>query len=633
MKKLLAALLSLTFAASIHAAIPPAENLLPSDTLLFFTVPDCATLRATAHQSPQWLFWSDPAMKPFHDKLIAKWSEAFVAPLEHDLGVKLDDFADLPQGQFTFAVTQNGWNGIDPDKTPGTVLLLDAGDKSDLLKTNLVALQKKWAEDGKPIHTETIHGISFSVVPLSSNDIPESLSGFLPRREPVQELGVETKPAPNGELLVGQFKSLLIAGNSAAAIEPVVTHLTGGGMPSLNDNAVFAADKISQFHNAPLYYAWFNAKTIFTTLARIPAAPPNTDAPSPVPPIPWDNILGASGLTGLKSISLAYRENHDGAELDLFVAVPESGRQGIFKMIATAPENAAPPMFVPADVVKFWRWRVDGQDAWDTLQKMLADISPGALNGLNATINMANASAQQKDPGFDVRKDLIANLGDDWISYQKSPTGTTPEDLARTPSLFLFAALNAEQAVLAIKNVASLTSGGQKAPEPRDFLGKKIYTIPLPSPRMPGADATAAPARALYCAASGGYVAVTTDVSMLEEYLRNGEKPVKPLGGTPGLIDAAAHIGGAGNGLFGYENQRETMRTVFTLFKNMSGNNAGNFTPLAAFPQSLRDWFDFSLLPDYDAVSKYFSFSVYNGSTTVDGLSFKFFTPRPPQLN
>lgn len=58
-------------------------------------------------------------MKPFHDSFIAKWRESFVAPLERDLGVKLADFANLPQGQFTFAVTQNGWSGGDDEKTPG----------------------------------------------------------------------------------------------------------------------------------------------------------------------------------------------------------------------------------------------------------------------------------------------------------------------------------------------------------------------------------------------------------------------------------------------------------------------------------------------------------------------------------
>ena len=68
MKKLLAILLSLAFTASLRAAIPAAENLLPSDTLFFLAIPDCSALRTAAHQSPQWLFWSDPAMKPFHDK-------------------------------------------------------------------------------------------------------------------------------------------------------------------------------------------------------------------------------------------------------------------------------------------------------------------------------------------------------------------------------------------------------------------------------------------------------------------------------------------------------------------------------------------------------------------------------------
>src|SRR5271170_6472479 len=126
----------LTCAISLRAAIPPAENLLPADTLFLVTAPDCAALRAALHQSPQWLLWNDPAMKPFHDKFMAKWDEKFVAPLERDLGVKLADFADLPQGQFTLAVTQNGWNGND-DKMPGILLLLDAKDKSDLLKTNL----------------------------------------------------------------------------------------------------------------------------------------------------------------------------------------------------------------------------------------------------------------------------------------------------------------------------------------------------------------------------------------------------------------------------------------------------------------------------------------------------------------
>ena len=624
--RLFAAAILLTIAASVRAAVPPAEKLLPADTLLLATAPDFAAVRAAARQSPGWRFWNDPAMKPFHDKFMARWNEKFIASLERDLGVKLGDFADLPQGQLTFAITQNGWNGSDDNQQPGLILLLDARDQGGLLKTNLDTLRKKWTENGKAIRTETVRGVSFSVVTLSSNDIP-TLAGLFPRRPPVQELGKEPKPEKPGELVVGQFQSLLIAGSSMKAVEPVVAHLSGGAAPALNDNAAFAADKLAQFRNAPLYYAWFNTKTFFDVLAHIAQEPPNPEAPTLLPPLSPNAMLNASGLTGLKSVSLSYREAHDGSQLNFYLAAPEAARQGLLKIFAAVPKDANPPGFVPADAMKFSRWRIDGQKSWAELQKMLAAISPGALASLNATIDAVNALARQKDPDFDLRKNLIANLGDDFISYQKAPAGNTLADLNQAPSLFLFGAANADQAALALKNVASLMYGQQNAPEPRDFLGRKIYTIPLPGRRAPGAAAPVS--RSLYCAASGGYVALTADVSTLEEYLRSNTGQARPLREIAGLAEAAQHVGGAGSGLFGYENQRETVRAAFTSLKNAAANDQ----TMAVFPKSFRDWMDFSLLPDYDQVSKYFYFSVYGGGATADGLSFKVFAPRPPQLN
>jgi hypothetical protein len=621
----------LAIATSTFAAIPPAENLLPSDTLFLLTAPDCAAFRTALHQSPQWLMWSDPAMKPFHDDFIAKWHESFVAPLERDLGVKLADFADLPQGQFTFAVTQNGWDGTTEDKVPGILLLLDAKDKSDLLKTNLAALQQKWTDAGKSVRTETIRGIKFSIVTLASNDMPASLASLIPQQQPVQELGKETKPIKPGEIVFGQFESLLIVGNSIEAVAPVAAHLTGGGIPMLDDNAIFAADKISQFRDSPLYYGWFNAKTFFTVLSHIPPPQPNPDAPSPMPQLPWDKILAASGAMGLKSASFAYRESHDGAQVDFFLSAPESERAGIFKILATAPKDSGPPAFVPADAVKFWRWRVDSQKSWSTLQTMLAGISPGALASLNSVIAIYNMTAQQKDPDFDIQKDLIGNLGDDFINYQKVPAEKTSADMNDAPSLFLFAAPNPEQAVLAIKTLASMS--GQTATQPRDFLGKKIYSVSLPN-RSVQFGAAPAPARSLYFAASGGYVALTTDSAILENYLRSAANPGRPLGATAGLADAAQHVGGTGGGLFGYQNQRETMRFTFEGLKDSSENPAmqtlaAQFSAFGLLYKSA----DFSLLPDYDSVAKYFNFSVFSGSATADGISFKVFAPRPPLLN
>ena len=566
-------------------------------------------------------------MKPFHDKFMAKWNEQFVAPLERDLGVKLDDFAGLPQGQLTFAVTRNGWDGSDDSQKPGLILLLDARDKSGLLQTNIAALQKKWTADGKSIHTETVRGIAFSVVPLAAGDIPASLAGLFPKRPPVQELGKDTPPEKPGQIVIGQYQSLLIVGNSLKAVEPVVTHLTGGTSPALGDSAVFAADKLSQLRNAPVYYGWFNAKAFFNIIASIPAAQPNPQAPSFMPSLSAGPMLAASGLLGLKSASFSYRETPDGSQLDCYLSAPEAGRAGLLKIIAAVPKDANPPDFVPADTVKFSRWRLDGQKSWAELEKVLAGISPTYLAYLNGALDTANSMGQQKDPGFDIRKNLIANLGDDFISYQKLPTGKSADELNNAPSLFLIGSPNAEQAVLAIKTAASLLPGQSDAPDTRIFQGRKIYAITLPGRTAPGGTGPAS--HPLYCAASGGYMAFTLQVSALEEFLRSSDGKVKPLRDIAGLADAEQHVGGAGNGLFGYQNQRETMRTAFTQLKNSSG--AASLGALAALPK-IGDWMDFALLPDYDQVSKYFYMSVYGGGTTTDGISLKVFAPRPAAL-
>jgi hypothetical protein len=240
---------------------------------------------------------------------------------------------------------------------------------------------------------------------------------------------------------------------------------------------------------------------------------------------------------------------------------------------------------------------------------------------------MANASGQMKDPDFDLKKNLIGNLGDDVINYQKAATGTSIADLNNAPMLYLVGAANPDQAVNAMKGILSLM---YKAAEPRDFQGKTINSISI-APATPPGSTVKIPARSFYYAASSGYIAMSTDSSILESYLRNPGAADKPLNQIAGLADAAQHIGGMGNGLFGYENQREIMRSAFTLLKNQPNGSAG-MSPMAALPPSFREWMDFSLLPDYDAVSKYFFFSVFNGSATADGISFKAFAPRPPGL-
>ncbi len=48
-----------------------------------------------------------------------------------------------------------------------------------------------------------------------------------------------------------------------------------------------------------------------------------------------------------------------------------------------------------------------------------------------------------------------------------------------------------------------------------------------------------------------------------------------------------------------------------------------------AIINSLKDWLDFSLLPPFDKVARYFGISVFAGSMTRDGYLMKVLTPVP----
>lgn len=617
------------------AAVPPPEKLLSDDTLLVVTAPDFSKLRETFKSSPQSQLWNDPSLKAFREHLMEKWNEELVKPLERELDVRLDDYTSLPQGQVTFALTQIRGK----EEELGILFLVDTKSKSGQLKTNLTNLRKKWVDSGKTLRTEKIRDFEFSIVSLSSNDVPATLKEFFPQRTEVHELGEEENKGASSksELVIGQADSLLIIGDSTKAVEKVAIRMTGGSMPALGDLAAYNANHQAFFRDAPLY-AWLNLKAVIDMLAKSGSEKKESDAaPDPFGTPRMDKMLAAFGVTGLRTGAFTAQSSPDGTLLQFFVGVPEANRQGLFKIIAGEAKESSPPAFVPADAVKFQRWRLDGQKLWATIEKTLKDISPQWLNSLNMALEVANTNAKEKDPGFDVRKTLIGNLGDDIVTYEKAAKGSDPKS---GPSIFLIGSPKPEDLAAALKSIFNLLSPTASATE-REFLGRKIFSMPAPSLPLPmmGAAKPSAP-KTLSYAASGGYVAMSTDASILEEFLRSSESQNKTLRETSGLKEASGKVTSPGTGLFGYENHSETMRTVFESLRkgNNSAASPGAPNPITGAlgigspDKTIKEWMDFSLLPPYEKIAKYFYFTVYSGGASVDGLTFKMFAPVPPAL-
>ena len=635
MKKILLPAVSFLWLAlgARNVAVPPrAPVLLPDDTLMMVTIPDFTQVQNLHANTPQLQIWSDPAMKPFRDKFMDKLKSQFIGPMQQSMGIKLDDYTSLPQGQITFAVVQDNWKGdSDGTKIPGLLLLLDTKDKSSQLKTDLADLKKKWLDSSRNVKTEEIRNVPFSEIIISSNDLPEALkksggnqSDSGDAADKPDDAAAAATPKPN--IYIGQAESLLIVGNSPKVIEKVLAAMSGGDVRTLSQVSSFAANRDAMFRNA-ITYGWVNAH-LLVDIARSAAEKSASAANSDNSP---DRIFTALGLDGLKTLAFSYVFTSDGALGNFLIGVPDDNRTGIFKLLSGESKDCTPPAFVPADAVKFQRWRLDGQKTWDGLRKIVSDISPQAIGGLDFMLGSAEAKAKEKDPDFDLKKNLFGNLGDDFITYQKAPRGDTLASLAAPPTLYLVGSPHPEQLANAL-NALLVLAGQDTTPTSRDFLGRKVYSMPLPTPGM-----STASSNQLSYVSSGGYLAITTDTPMLEEYLRSGDNQAKSLRDKPGLDSATERVSGPGTTLFGYADDSQTVRLLFTVLRKDSVNGGlASLAPLAMAmhmgDNGFKDWIDPSLLPDFDQISKYFYFSVYSGGSTPDGLTFKGFAPTPPQL-
>jgi hypothetical protein len=591
-------------ALSLPAATPPAEKLLPADTLVMTTIPDWDRAAAAFKDFPFALLWRDPAMKPFADHFEKRLGALFAAE-DKTAAAEWAEFKPLLGGQITLALVQNGWLG-QPGSSPDVVVLIDVKDKAKQLRDFIEKCEKRDTEAGKVIQHETVRGVKFA-----------RAQGKAPQPKDNEATG-----KPKSEHYAGQSGSLLLVAENLKSLEKILARLDGAGA-GLDEVPEFERARSALARDAQLF-AWLNAKAFLGVVGKLPAAPQGADA-NPLAMAPG-RMLDALGLGGLDGVALTARPATEGTQVELFLQSPQARRKGLLNILTPEVKEAGPLPSVGGDVAKFTRVRLDGQKAFATLERVITDLNP-QMAGL-LTLMLENVG-KDKNPNFDLRKELFGNLGADFVTIQKAPRGGAADDLKSPPMLYLIGSPRPDALVQALRTLSPLP------PKEREFLGRKVYSLSI----LPGM-VQAPPGRGqLHVSTTGGYLAVATDVALLEEVLRGAEAQGKPLSAIPGLADSAQKIGGFNTGWFVYENQTETIRILLdTLRKDPDALEKLFASPVpmagATLPslKPLKDFADFSLLPPFAVIAKYLGYTVQTATGTPDGISFKSFVPVPAGL-
>ena len=606
--------------SALEAAPKNPGSLLPSDTVAVLTIPHFPDAKAAFLKDPFVQLFDDPSMKDYTGGVMKSFEDNVVGGLEQQFGIKLSEYMDLINGQLTLGLFVNpaGGRGL-PEWD--LFLALDAGDRGEQLKAKIGDLKRRVDAAGQALKPLTIRNQSFF------HFKPGGESGKAKRG------GGQSNP---DELYLGQVDSFLVISTSASVIERSLAASTGSGANSLANEPSFKRIFSNQLKDS-YGYGWVNFSHVYQMIeAQVKrmdgqfAGNANALIPKPTA------VLKALGLDGLQGLAFNLKDVAKGSMVEFSMAIPERDRRGVFSLIAMEKKESLPLPWIADDVISFSRTRVNLAKVWMELKGMVGELSPPVMGLVELYLG---GLGKDRDATFDFQESFFENLGDDVIMVGLPPRSEKLEDIANPPSLTLLGSPDSKRLADAVVVATGLIPSGGNVLSEREFLGQKIYSFKIPGLAIPGMGAQgqdAAAGAGFYLAPVKGYLAFSMDEKTIEDYLRGPSASQKSLRRVAGLAEASAALGRGPLTSFRYDNAAELVNNIWELGRENPDLIAGSLAGAAMVaPQpigGLEPLTDFSSLPPFERVAKYFHYSVGGSSSDSQYLNYRWFRPTPPAL-
>jgi len=595
------ALMLLCSAVTAGAAeLPKTAKLLPPETIVLVDIHDFSKLQAQFENTSLCKLYKDPAMAAFFNNFKAKWQE-MKEKSDNEFARIAADAEELPQGRAAIAVVLN--EQTKDANEPPALFIAEWGSNVGKIKETVGKIVDKLVEDGARVQSEDYRGVGIKAVTA------ESSSAFS----------------------YCFIDDCMIGSMNPETLKFVIAQVKGAGSPTLADDSDYNACLRAV---GPPLDGQVNVYVNIRQIVKMAAA---EDAKGQA-----KMLIANLGLDNVTSFgfSLDLARGPGGSSFGKALLKIDGGKKGIFKMLEVESGPITVPRFVSGSSSAMSFVNLNIGKAYDELANIVARFSPQFAMMLNMPLL---PPASQGEPPVALKNGIIDHLGSQIIVAQSLDKPAVAGGVGAMPapeSLVAIATNNRN----ALEKSLSLLHGTMIAPNNpgarRELLGHTIYLINLaglmpmlgggpkqPMQFMAGPGAPQMPQAAF--TVTDTHLIIGAE-AVVEQAIRTlGSSQADSVGSAKWFAKAKASIPSA-VGLAGLQDNAASGEYVWSAMREAAkGGVGGPAMGPGALPQMMLsqvggDLFDFGLLPEFDAVRKYFGLSAFYGISREDGYFFEF---------
>ena len=581
--------------------LPKTAKLVPPETVFLIDIDNFRQLKTQFEKTSYYKLYKDPAMAAFFNTFKAKWREKKTI-LDNEITDAVADANMLPQGRVAVALSLGGL----PTAEAGELVMLFVtqwGENISRIKDAVNKAAKKAVENGSHQKTEDYRGVEIKTI-ISAN--PSA-----------KEADEQSSP-----ISYFFFEDCLMASENTEALKFLIAHIKGATSPTLADDADYSSifTSLGPYHDIDLY---INIKQIVKTIV---AADTGGTVKTTTTCLGFDNAAAAGCSIGIGRMA--------GSSYHGKVFLKVNGiKKGVFKILDSKSAPFDTPRFVSSLSHSVTFLNLDIKKAYDEIYNVVYSFNPTAAMRMQVPLLPQGPNGE---PAMELKTDIIDHLGSQIIIAQNinkpfSASRTTTE------SLIAFSVDDRKSLEKSLSTLHGRLMAKNNPDASRKLLGHTIYVISPSTILSPGSETKEdeQPIGPVIAQKPPRLAFTVTDTHLIFGFEPTVEKAVRNMSGpaasslssTKWFTAAKSAIPSVVE-IASLQDDAASAELLWWMLKQKGATTpAGIFptpSPGVALSQAGGNMFDFSLLPEFNSVRKYFGLSAFYGISRADGFFFEF---------